>query len=278
MRTRRLTRALICAVLPLAIASGCQALYPYRPISVLVRDAETKQPISGAEVLIDYPFTPPSHAPWDSSGTTAADGMARLKAAPAGGDIGVEARAKGYLFEDTILPPEAVRPGDTAHSAKAVDPHAPTVVLDLYAEPRPTVELVVPNGYRGVVKAELQIQEDAPCPPGQRCFSYEVPASGIISVTGPSLLHRVLDYRFRYADGTPLTRRASGFDVGSWWLRNEGNTQFFVVGTLSDYEEMRHSDPKQGEDHRSPNGGKGNGRGRRGGRGNPSSSDPSPPS
>ena len=48
--------------LALALAPGCQALHPYRPVPVLVRDAETKEPIAGAQVRVSYPFTDPKLA------------------------------------------------------------------------------------------------------------------------------------------------------------------------------------------------------------------------
>jgi hypothetical protein len=90
-------------------------------------------------------------------------------------------------------------------------------------------------------------------------------------VTGPPLLRRVLDYRFKDADGTPLSRQAEAFDVGFWWLRCEGNTQVFLVGTQAEYNAVR-SEPKEGGDRHSP-GGKGDGRGRRNHRVNPASFD-----
>jgi hypothetical protein len=84
MRNPRLTRPLLFAAL-LAVAPGCQAFHSYRPVPVLVRDAESKQPIPGAHVRISYPLMEPAYAPpADSSGPTGADGVARLRAAPYG--------------------------------------------------------------------------------------------------------------------------------------------------------------------------------------------------
>jgi hypothetical protein len=151
----------------------------------------------------------------------------------------------------------------------------------MYAGPRPTVELVVPSGYRGVIKAEVQIQEDAPCQPGQRYFSYEVSPSGAVQVAGPALLRRVfslgvysLDVCAKYADGTVLSRDAKDAEVGCWWLKCEGSTHFFLVGTRKEYDALRHSEEREGggEERRPSGGGRGEGRGRRGRGGSQSSS------
>jgi len=52
MRRRRLALWFLRSVLVLAIVPGCLALHTYRPLSILVRDAEMKQPIQAAEVLL----------------------------------------------------------------------------------------------------------------------------------------------------------------------------------------------------------------------------------
>jgi hypothetical protein len=279
MRDRRLARWLICPALLLATAPGCQALHRYRPVAVLARDAETQKPIPGAEVSISYPLTPPTRAPWDSCGTAGDDGIARLRAAPSG-DAGILVRltAPGYLSEEKNLSVEAVQAIEPAHLFEATDRRPVTFVLDLYPEPGPTVELVVPTGYRGLVKAEVRVQDDAPCPPGQRCFSCVVPASGVVQVTGPPLLRRVYgtDFRARTADGAPLSPRPTGSDVGLWWLKCEGSSQWFLVGTQGEYDSLRRSGPAEGAaESRSP-GGKGEGRGRRNRRGNQPPADAGP--
>jgi hypothetical protein len=51
---------------------------------------------------------------------------------------------------------------------------------------------------------------DVPCPPGRRCFRYDVPASGEVRAEGPALLERVPDFRLLYADGAPPALHASG--------------------------------------------------------------------
>lgn len=255
---------LVGPVLLLALG-GCQALYRYRDVPVLARDAETKQPIPGAEVRIYYPLTPASRAPWTSSGETGQDGVARLRAAPCG-DAGarVEVTVAGYLFEGKDLPDEFVQAGKSAGP----------FVMDLYAGPRAAVELVLPAGYRGRVKAEVVVNEDAPCAPGQRCFRYEVPPSGVVRVAGPVLLRRVLppDFRACYADGTPLSAEAHDDQVGFWPLACEGGYQVFFAGTRAEHDNALRDYRKAGRPAvgaPSHGQGGGGGRGRYGRGGNP---------
>lgn len=269
MEDRLHARCLFFPVLLLASAPGCQALHHYRPVAVEAVDAETQQPIPGADVRIWYPLAPPSQAPWYSTGTTGDDGIVRLRAAPFGyGGLAVEGNAKGYLLEQKNLSVEAVHAIAPAHAFEAVDQRPVSVVLAMYAEPRPAVELVVPTGYRGMVKADVQVQEGASCPPGQRCFSYAVPPSGDVEVIGPAMLKRVdpPSFRARYADGTPLGRPDKDYAaVGFWWMKSEGRCQFFLVGTRSEYESMCRSYDKEGTgEYRISGGGKGQGGGRGG--------------
>ena len=223
----------------LALVAGCQAFHQYRPVTVLARDAETKKPIPGADVRISYPLTQPSLAPWDSNGPTGEDGVARLRAAPYGdAGIRIAVTANGYMSDETSLPVSAVEAIKPAGFFEAADRRSAEVVLELYADPHPTVDLVVPPGYRGLVKADVQTLDNAPVVPGQRSFSYIVPTTGLVHVTGPALLKRVYaaDFRLRYADGAPLTPQAKDSEVGFWWLKYEETLQVFLVGhTVSEY-------------------------------------------
>ena len=55
---------------------------------------------------------------------------------------------------------------------KACEKRPVSFVLELYtADPAPSVELVVPTGYRGVVDVDVQARENIRCQPGQRCCS-----------------------------------------------------------------------------------------------------------
>ena len=110
MPNRRLGRYLVSLTFLLAFAPGCQVMYRYRPMPVLVRDAETKKPIPDAEVHLSYPLTRDSMAPFDSTERTAADGIARLRAAPYGGfGLRLEASAAGYMTEQQSISNELIQ-------------------------------------------------------------------------------------------------------------------------------------------------------------------------
>ena len=259
MRIGRPTLLLAHAALLLALGSGCQALQPYRPVLVLARDAETRQPIAGASVRVSNPGARPSVGPDTSSGVTGADGVAHLRALPRDeAGLVVEAASEGYLYEAKTLTAEAMRSIPQGRPFGMVDQSPPAVVLEMYAEPRPTVELVVPAGYRGLVKAEVRVHEDAHAQDErsaarwweladakahgpQRLFRYEVGPSGVVQATGPPLLLHDPDFRVRYADGTPATWQATDSPLGFWRLRSEGACQCLLVGTAGDYEALRHS-------------------------------------
>jgi hypothetical protein len=239
MRDCPLAGRLLGALL-LAAAPGCLDLHQYRPASVQVRDAETKKPISGAEVRVAYPLMRASLSPCESTGTAGADGIAHLRMAPAEAGATLECTARGYLPETLNVTEEGVRKLEPVHLFEDPDQRPTSFVLELYAGPRPTIELILPTSFRGEVKAEVRIDEDAPLPPGQRCFRYRVSPLGEVQVVGPPLLRRVNppDYRACYADGTVLSPQAGPEEVGLRPLKHVGNIQVFVVGTQSEYESL----------------------------------------
>lgn len=265
---RRLARCLVYPLFLLAAVPGCQAFHMYRPAVILAQDAETKKPIPGAEVHLTYPLALSSSAPWEPVGVTGSDGTVRLKAAPYGeAGILLDVTAAGYMTEQKSYPVEAVKAIEPPGLFDSDRQRPVNFVVEMYAAPAPAVELVLPTGYHGTVTATVQIQEDAPITPGQRLFSYPVPPTGIVQLTGPPLLGRVHtpDFRARYADGTVLSRQAKDEEIGFWCLKSEGATEIFVVGTRAEYDELRHSE--SGDDGKSrSSGGKGGGGGRGGGK------------
>ena len=267
MRCGRIIRILIWPMFLLTITAGCQSLYRYRPIGVLVQDAETMKPIPGAQVRLSYPLVRSSVAPYDSSGTTGPDGIARLRAAPCGESVALlEVSGPGYLSESMDVSSEAIEHIEPAPWFGTPPQRPANFVLKMLAGPRFAVELVLPTGYRGLVVADVQFLNEVPCPPGQRRFSYEVPSSGRVQVRGPGLLLSHLpDYGARYADGTVLGPEMDAVKVGFRWLKQDGPREYFVVGTQPEYESYRldllsHS---TGQDSRPSGGGQGGGRGGR---------------
>jgi hypothetical protein len=240
MPDQRLARCLfVCAVL---LAPGCQAFYSYRPVAVLVRDAETKKAIPGAEVRISYPMTKPSVAPWDSVEVSGEDGIAHLRAAPSGeSGLRLQGTARDYLPESINVPVEAI--AEIPPSVPLLPEHRRTVnfTLELSAGPNPSVELVLPRDFRGLITAVVEIHDDEPCPPRKRSFTYKVDSKGDVLVSGPSLLRKVLtpDFHARYAGGPELSKEPDPFEVRFRPLQADVDRQFFVVGTQSDFDAYR---------------------------------------
>ena len=242
MPNHRLARCLPCLALLVGAIAGCQEFHDYRPVAIQALDAETKAPIAGANVRISYPISEHAFAPYDSLGTTNQEGMVRLRAAPydtAGSQL--EASAQGYLRQEKSLTADAVRSIEPAGWFEKVEQRPVSLVIELYAEPRPTVELTVPSDYRGLVKVETHFREDIPCPAGQRIFGCEVQSTGEAVVSGPLLLTRLLppDFHAKLGNGTPLGSQPKDAEVGFWPLRTEGATLYFWVGTRDQLDNFR---------------------------------------
>jgi hypothetical protein len=220
----RLVRGSLNTLLLLVATSGCQMLQPPAPVDVQVRDAETKAPIGGAQVRVWHSG---DHAVV-TNGTTGPDGLAHVPVPPA---------------VDTPLLYDVTANGYLPRQSERLTEQTPTgVILELYAGPRPTVELGVPDGYSGVVRAAIRVQNDLPFKPGQRLFSFNVPASGVVAVVLPPLFGRDItpDIRARYANGTPLPRDAQALDMGCRWLQADPEKEYvLVIGTQWEADEVR---------------------------------------
>ena len=228
-------------------------------MSVQVMNAETKEPINLAQIRV-WHFNDGTSGNGDSSIATDRGGMANVRSISGkSDDLVLEVAAKGYATEE-----------------KSVNP-ASHIVVQLYAEPKPTIELDVPRLYRGLVSVKVQIVDNTPATPGQRLFPFEVPESGVVEIVGPALFrHLSPDYRAKLSDGTVLPLRPEGLDVGFWWLKTSGEYEIFLVGTKADYEAYWRDHPneqpqerKGGKGH-GGKGGHGGGHGHSGGSGDPS--------
>jgi hypothetical protein len=212
-------------------------------VSVLVRDADTKKPIPQAEVRLGYPLATSPLAPGEVFTTTAADGVAHLRAA-AYGDAGivVQVGAKGYLSEEKVVSHEAVGAIEPAGLFEAVEERPVSLIVDLYRdEPRPTVDLVVPAGFLGLIQVDVKAERDRPAPPGQRRFCYDVPPNGVLQVNGPDLFRHLNspDFRARYAGGRALRPDAGDSEVGFWCLKVHGQRYTFLVGSRREFDFRR---------------------------------------
>src|ERR1017187_10377657 len=244
MHNRGLARSLIRSLLLLAVAPGCQAFHQYRPVSIEVIDAEAKKPIAGVEVKISYPLETSSFAPRESKEAAGADGIARLKAAPYGcAGVKVAVSAKGFLSEQKYLSIQEVQAIEPAYWFEDVKRRPPSFVLEMFTDPAPTIELIVPIAYRGQVKAKVEVQTDLPFVAGQRAFRFTVPDSGEVVMKGPPVFRHLSppNVRLKFEGDLPLSVWAKDSEVGYWLLKCEGTTYHFLVGTQRDYDDYRRS-------------------------------------
>ncbi len=241
MRVRRVARGLLCLLPFLGSMVGCQMLQSERGLVVLVRDAETKKPLSSAEVYVCQRLKDDSIIPSPSSNFTQEDGFVRLRSTPAGENgVEVQAVAAGYLSEKVKVSVDDLKKITSRPPSSGKEPEAADVVVDAYAKPDFSVELIAPKGYRGLIEVEIALREDVPCPNGQRRFSYPVTPSAAVRVEGPSLLNRVSiqAYRARYPDGPLLSSVLDVDQVGFRWIKGSGNKHLFLLGTQTDYETL----------------------------------------
>jgi hypothetical protein len=235
MPYHRLAHCLFLPICLLPLAVGCQVFSDTRPVTVLARDADTKQPIPGAQVVLAYPLANSVMTPGAATATTGEKGLAQMSATPyADNTLMLTVSAKDYITENQCVPLQTVQAIEPDHLFKSIERKSPNLIVELYAEnPYPTVELVVPTGYRGPLHVEMRIPDDAPMQPGQRMFQYEMAPSGDVLITGPAVLRRFPfpEFTAKYANGTPLPQNAQGAEVGLWWKRSTGNHYYFLVGT-----------------------------------------------
>ncbi len=272
MRRFRSPRQILGALVLIPIVSGCQSLYRERPAPVLVRDAETKKPIAGAQVEFSHPMSETSSTSAKMAVTTESDGIARMSAVPRGthrDGLYVKAAANGYEADSLLISDENIERIEPLGLFEAKNRRPPAIVVGLYSGPPFSVELVVPPGYRGVIKATVEYRDDVPCPIGQRVFTYQV-NSGSVQVIGPSVLRHVHPAQFvaKYADGVALVSgRADASQVAFHWLKHENNCEYFVVGSEEDIARYRRDLLPDEPASSAPTGGGRGGRGGKGGKG-----------
>jgi hypothetical protein len=232
-----LIRCLACSAFLFSLVCGCQAIDGHRTLLVQVRDGDTKQPINDAQARISYPLSEGIFAPGGSYAQSDRDGHVPL---PASTFINttplLEVHADGYLPEHRFVSVETVRATKPLRWFEPLDGRAPAVVLDVYADkPLPTIELVAPLSFRGLVQVELQVPDSAADVPGQRQFSFPVPEEGTLVVTGPAILRRfpVPNFTARFADGTPIRREGSltDYDIGLWSIKYDTRKFLFLIGS-----------------------------------------------
>jgi uncharacterized membrane protein YgcG len=292
MRLHRPIQRFIFLALPIALLPGCLSS-GRKPLGVVVRDAETRKPIPRAEVRISDPLTQPSIKPYDTPVLTGIEGVAQLGAEPnAKNPMDLEAFAKGYQSGTRRITPMEIEAIESAHWFEQTNKRAPKYTLDLYSGAPFSVELLLPPGFRGLIKVEIALRQDMACPPGQRIFTCQVapagtangteqagtahgteqPAgpSGTAQLIGPAILDRVphAAYLARSAEGTIIENRMDATKVGFRWLKHDGDIEYYVVGTQKEFDVFRqqYCPDLEGTEKATPKSSKGGGGGK-GGRG-----------
>jgi hypothetical protein len=187
---------------------GC-SLYVNRPVTFHVRDAETKQPIQGAEIGTGYVigmwdlgwFISPTWGP--RSGVTDADGKVTLFFDPKKENAAVWANAKGFINQDHLRG-EALLTRLTSQSG--LMPKS-DFYLDLQKEPDGRLDLIVPNGYRGSVVVHFASNDSSPKIGGPRRSTYELNQDGHVWIQDPGLFGPTEKYArlvARFRDGAEI--------------------------------------------------------------------------
>jgi hypothetical protein len=195
-------------VLASLLCGGCFSIYGPKDYTVRVFDAETGQPIVGAETrenclrvmfLLNNPDQP-APACTDGEGTSVIHGTTFSPRR-------FEARAKGYMSAST-------------DEAKEIAPSG-NIELWLWREPAPILTVVVPDSFHGFIKLNMKPgAEHAPATSGQREFVFQVPAQGdaewrappvfdggiLLPLEGFFELAETIRLKFVSENGEPLAR------------------------------------------------------------------------
>ncbi len=172
---------------------GCSFYLP-QTVTFRVRDAETKQPLEGADIhtaymtMLDFGLLFATRGP--TSGRTDADGKLTLVLDPTKDWLWIDAEAEGYLPEPHMW---------GASVKKRLVPHGGLAggsdfVLDMYKNPAGRVDLTVPDGYRGLVLVRFAAADSPPQRFGQRHFKYDLGFDGRVSIRESGLFERVGGY------------------------------------------------------------------------------------
>lgn len=242
------------AILAASCLPGCISIasHSYETVDVRVLDAETNDPISNATVSITYGHGEEIvlNQPENVAVTTDGHGRAILEITEYidTGVVAWEVSAGAYISRyagDTFsgrVPDEFLKVG-TDHDAPL------EAEIQLYRAPRPSVTIVVPDGYRGPLKIEHEpkpdwVQEAI----GRRNFEFSASDDGYVFVEASRLLARGVFGRAsaRYTDGTRIQRIYTFYepekdnDIG---LRAIGTfpryRDLYVIGTKSDEDSLR---------------------------------------
>jgi hypothetical protein len=219
--------------------------YRHQPVTLEVRDAESGLPIRDARVDVHYLRFMQLLAPGDFSGKTDGNGKILLQVANWDNAVHVSTSADGYIENERSLPPVSKK------SKRRTDK---AIVVSLYKKLSLQIELILPKGFRGVLKVRHLPTEFTSGRPRQRMFSVQVPNSGRVDIpnTPPFQDVRSIEWLATYDDGTPLPSLHSSplaehdetvalrwITAEHPWITAEHIEDLFVVGTSDDEHRIR---------------------------------------
>jgi hypothetical protein len=178
------------AVILLTALTGCTVSQP-RPVTFVIRDAESGVPIDGAKIKAEYwsilDFGRPIAWFGPNEGVTDKDGKLTLFMDPRKDSLRLDVEAAGYHPEQHMWGENVRRRLTYGWWFGAWD----EFTLAMYREPTAKAELVLPIGYRGPVVVRFADKDHPPDPPGKRTFRYAVSARGTVEIKESELLERL---------------------------------------------------------------------------------------
>lgn len=247
--------SILLVVTPLALClAGCEiSHHSITPTEVLVLDAETAAPLSDVTVSIYYPhpYAIVLNMPKDVSVETETDGRVALGVANFNMGWFWTVSATGYPSvrwnEDLRDPsfwsvPVGVR--DIFNDERG----RREITVYLYRDPPPKITVIVPNGYRGPLKVDLQPSENyVQGEVGQREFVFNASETGYVGIEATPLLRRSYASRVlvRYVDGTRIWDWGEYLSpdrddrIALYRIVGTGNRWLYMIGTKADAEALR---------------------------------------
>lgn len=236
-------------ILAAVAANGCGFFRPHRPATLQVLDAETRLPISGAKISVRYPNMMDFSAPLPSRRTTDATGVANLKLTKYHMlDVSVEAEGYVSLLPSSSFVQGLYESGNALHT------------VAMWKGPRPKIELLVPDGYRGPVKVVCATGLPDDYALGQRLFQYRVDSNGRVVVRTPQFVDAsTLEMTARYHGGAAIPSSTAGHSDIAFRRVDSGrgvnaDTLLYIIGTETEEEILRQSvNTRLGPYHWTPN-------------------------
>lgn len=219
--------SLIALVLFMPFWCGCIVFYGHEQFYFKVVDAEYNIPVEGVKVLVDYIKikAPILNAPRSREAMTDHNGLAELKVADYYSPQ-LQVIAEGYLPGGKLLEIQ----------------NENIIVFQIYQKPRPKIEIIVPDGYRGPVALELLFTDKLiQGKPGQRLFLYKILSNGYVPIQSSPLFVENMPLFFQIENDIVVARYENGNAIFADKLRQDAigfrlvhtdrNKRLYIIGT-----------------------------------------------